>query len=697
MFHPSVRRSDVTEGRKGAPMIGAARKKMKHWKLLSLLLCLALLLGMTCSALAADDKPIKVTGSVSPDGMSEPREVEISIKITNVDNEDLPGSLSLLDPAGNAVTTFGGGGSSRLAKGATITWSGNWQVTEKQLETGKIRYQVKYPVYNKDADAIQLKNYYVDLKITKTEAEPTLSVKRTISPTMAKKGQEIKVIYELENTGRVDIRDIKVKEHKNIASKSQSVETLKMGEKTQVVFEVEMKTKDLTSQGTVTFKGATANKTFTEKVDQATVRYGESKITAQLSANEKLVNIGEVVKLELILANEGNIDYPNVKVTDPVLGEVFTNQELPAGATKLLTKEVTLQESANFDFTVSCVDTTGYEEVIKPAAVSVQAIDPNKKVAITLTAEADRAEIHEEPSIVRFTVTATNTSEMDAENVVITAAGATVYTFDSIRAGQSKHFVRDVSASMAGKYQFVASTKDLLGNTVTFESNIVPISYSAPTPVPTEAPVRTPPPLVLEELPTRAELPKVVDTVQQVAYTLCFVFGGMLAVALLLLIIALIRRGAVKSASNKAMDHLERGTRRDYTLEHSGKDEKNRHAFPTEEEDDLFGIELPDSGETPEEAPADQEEEVQPEPQEEEQQSAPVQPAGDGSYRLNRQSAQPVSAASAREFNRRRSSRAEEAEAIPQPAEEAPAPVVEDVQQAARHARARRAQRSADA
>lgn len=673
---------------------------MKHTKLFSLLLCLALLVGMIPGALA-EDKPIKVTGSVSPDGMSDPREVEISIKITNVDNEDLPGSLSLLDPSGNAVTTFGDGGSSRLAKGSTITWSGNWQVTEKQLETGKIRYQVKYPVYNKDADAIQLKNYYVDLKITKTEAEPTLNVKRTVSPTMAKKGQQIKVIYELENTGRVDIRDIKVKENKNISSKTQSIDTLKIGEKTQVVFETEMKTKDLTSQGTVTFKGATANKTFTEKVDQATVRFGESKITAQLTASEKVVNLGEVVKLELILANEGTIDYPNVKVTDPVLGEVFTNQELPAGSTKLLTKEVTLQESANFDFTVACVDTTGGEEVIKPAAVAVQAIDPNKKVAITLTAAADRAEIHEEPSVVRFTVTATNTSDMDAENVVITAAGTTVYTFDSIRAGQSKHFVRDVSASMAGKYQFVASTKDLLGNTVAFESNIVPISYSAPTPVPTEAPVRTPPPLVLEELPTQAELPEAVDTVQQVAYTLSFVFGGMLALSLLLLIVALIRRGAIKSASNKAMDHLERGSRRDYTQEISGKDEKDRHTFPTEEEDDLFGIDLPDNSGDGESEPA-LADESQAEPEVEEQPAESVEPAGDGSYRLSRQSSQPVSAASAREFNRRRAGRAvaveEEAAEVYQPQEIKPEmPVVEDAQQAARHARARRAQRSIDA
>ncbi|MBQ8536425.1 MAG: hypothetical protein IJ461_03355, partial [Clostridia bacterium] len=643
---------------------------MKHWKLLSLLLCLALVLGLTGSALAAD-VPIKATGSVSPDSMSDPREVTVSIKITNVDNEDLPGSLSLLDPAGYAVTTFGDGGSSRLAKGSTITWSGAWQVTEKQLDAGKIRYQVKYPIYNKDADTIQMKNYYVDLKITKTEAEPALSVKRTISPTMAKKGQTVNVIYELENTGRVDIRDIKVKENKNISSKTQSVENLKVGEKAQVSFEVEMKSKDLTSQGTVTFKGATTSKTYTEKVDKATVRYGESKITAQLTASEKVVNLGEVVKLELILANAGNIDYTNVKVTDPVLGEVFTNQDLPADSTKVLTKEVTLQESANFDFTISAADSTGGEEIIKPAAVAVQAIDPNKKVAITLNAVADRAEIHEEPSVVRFTVTATNTSEVDAENVVITSGESTLYTFDYLRAGQSKHFVRDVSASMAGKFQFTASTKDLLGNTVTFLSNVVPITYAAPTPVPTEAPVRTPPPLVLEEIPTEAGLPEAVDTVQRVAYTLCFVFGGLLVAVLLLLLVAAIRRGVAKSASKKAMDHLERGTRRDYTNEPNEAEGDERHSFPSEDEEDLFGIDLPESSDeeaepeevtqelTEEPAPAADEEPVIPAAEEEPQpqENAAIMPGSDGSYRLSRQASQPIAAASAREFNRRRASR----------------------------------------
>lgn len=659
---------------------------MKRRLLFSLLLAAALVLGLVSCALA-DYVPIKISMSVSPKSMSGPRTVDVSVKITNVGDSDLPGSVSLLDPAGNAVTDFGDGGSTTLSLGASMTWSGTWKVTEKQLNAGKITYQVKYPIYDEEKDRVVLKNKYFSVALTKTAAEPSLSVKRTISPTMAKKGQTVNVIYELENTGSVEIDTVKVKENTSISKKTQTVDTLPVGEKTQITFEATMGTKNLTSQGTVTYKGAGNNKTYTEKLDKAAVTYGESKLSADLKASAATVNIGETVKLELTISNAGNIDYPSVKVTDPVLGEVFTNQELPAGATKVLTKEVTLQNTATFDFTVAAADNAGGEESLKADSVTVQAIDPSKKLSITLNASADRAEIYEEPSVVRFTVTATNTSEVDAKTVTVKSGDTTVYTFDNLKAGQTKHFVRDVSASMAGQYQFVANTKDLLGNAVSFESNVVRIAYSAPTPAPTEAPVRTPPPLQLDPPPTTDGLPQAVGTVQHVAYTLCFVLGAFLLLTLALIGAALIRRAAAKHASDAAMDHLERGTRRDYTVEPDEADGEERHTFPSGEEDDLFDIELPDEAEphqeaeegedgdrgessektlTPageggdEQAPSETAQDKAAEPAAEEEappeERAAIVSSGDGSYRLSRQSSQPA-VASAQEFSRRRASR----------------------------------------
>lgn len=640
---------------------------MKRRLLLTCLVCLVMVLGMAFAS-AADELPIKVAMSVNPKSMPAPQTVEVAIKITNVADEDLPGAVSLLDPAGNAVTSFGDGGSTTLAKGASITWTGTWDVTEKQLEAGKIRYQVKYPAYSEDGSTIEMKNLYFTYTITRTASEPELSVKRTISPTMAKKGQTVTVIYELENTGGAALKDIKLKEHKNISTKTQSVGKLAIGEKTQITFEAKMGSKDITSQATITYKAEGSSKSYSEKVEEKKISYGESKLYATLAASAKTVSVGENVTLQLTLTNEGNIDYANVKVTDPVLGEVFTNQELPAGATKVLTKEVTLQNTATYDFMVVFSDNAGGEESIKADTVTVQAIDPSKKLNITLNAVSDRMEIYEEPSVLRFTVTATNTSEVDAEDVVIKAGDTTLYTFDTLKAGQSKHFVRDVSASMAGKFQFTAFTKDLLGNDVSFESNVLAITFAVPTVEPTVVPVVTPALPDLEPLPTSDGLPAVVSTVQQAAYVLCYILGAFLLLALLLLLVASMRRLAAKRASNAAMDHLDRGSRRDYTAE----PEKNadRHTFPSEGEDDLFAVELDGTAEDEPEAESSQKstaEEPAEEPAAEEpaetdpavkeeqepEKNAAMVSGSDGSYRLSKEEAQPV-AASAREFNRRR-------------------------------------------
>lgn len=81
---------------------------------------------------------------------------------------------------------------------------------------------------------------------------------------------------------------------------------------------------------------------------------------------------------------------------------------------------------------------------------------------------------------------------------------------------------------MAGQYQFTATCKNLLQEDVTFQSNIIPIQYAMPTPVPTEAPIVTPPQPEYVETPTTDGLPEYVDSIQQaldVVWTVCAVLA----------------------------------------------------------------------------------------------------------------------------------------------------------------------------
>jgi hypothetical protein len=117
---------------------------------------------------------------------------------------------------------------------------------------------------------------------------------------------------------------------------------------------------------------------------------------------------------------------------------------------------------------------------------------------------------------------------------------------------------------MAGTYQFTASCKDILGQTLNFTSNAIQIGYAEPTPVPTEAPLVTPPAPATEPLPTDQPEPEWLDQAESIAGIAKWILAGIGGLLLLLLLIGAVRRGKSRSDSKKAMDHLEGATYRDY-------------------------------------------------------------------------------------------------------------------------------------
>ena len=77
----------------------------KHW---FLALAAALLLVLFCgaAALAADD-PLTVSMALETNKFTEPKEITVSISVTNVGESDLPGPVTLYYPSGKQVDEFG--------------------------------------------------------------------------------------------------------------------------------------------------------------------------------------------------------------------------------------------------------------------------------------------------------------------------------------------------------------------------------------------------------------------------------------------------------------------------------------------------------------------------------------------------------------------------------------------------------------
>lgn len=531
---------------------------MKKRLILCLAVMLALTLGMFVSARATEDN-LKVSMELSETTLTEPKEVTVTIQVTNSGETDMPGPVTLYYPNGKQVEEFG---SPTLAVGTSKTWSGTWAVTQSQLEAGKLTFKLKYSLINDAGEMVnKTVNFYRELNYTGAVA--SVEINRTITPTTAREGQEVSITYDVVNTGNVDVTDVSIKENSSISSTKGTIATVPAGEKASYTFTTTMKKKDLTSSATITYKAG--GKTFTEKKEEASIKYGEVKLTASLSADKKGGTPGESVKLTLTLKNSGNVDYTNVAVTDAVLGEVFTGLTVPAGKTVTQEKEIIIDETADYQFTVTGADASGATVETATDRLSVQALDPAQKITLTVEAEADRTTVYTLPGTVKFVVKVTNNSTVEVKDVTVSASGVQLYSFPSILAGETRDFTRDVSVSMGGQYRFDASVKNQLSETETFQSNIIQIAYAQPTAAPTEAPIVTPPMPVYEDMPTSDGLPSYVGSVQRVLNALYWVFMCLAAVSLILLAVGVIRRIQAGVASSKAQDHLERGSYRDYT------------------------------------------------------------------------------------------------------------------------------------
>lgn len=63
-------------------------------------------------------------------------------------------------------------------------------------------------------------------------------------------------------------------------------------------------------------------------------------------------------------------------MTDPSLGDVFTNQQLKAGESLTLEKEITVPATAEYQFTVTATDEGGSEMSVVTEPLTVTAVAP---------------------------------------------------------------------------------------------------------------------------------------------------------------------------------------------------------------------------------------------------------------------------------------------------------------------------------
>ena len=567
---------------------------MKKRLLPALLLCLALVL---IAAAAAADSVLDIKADI-PGGntFTGPEEITMTVEVSNAGDEEMPGPVKLYYPDKKQVEEFG---APVLAAGSSRSWEGTWTLTQEELEAGYVEFYVSYAAKDPESGEVTTKAKAFRYPIVYSGAEPELEIKRTILPAVAQKNQEVSVIYEIANVGAADVSNVTLKENASVSSTAGAIKSIAAGETAKYVFTAKMGTKDLTSEATVSYKAG--GKSYTTKVEPQTIKYGTMDLTATLTADKKGGAPGDTVKLTLKLKNSGKTDITGVDVKDELLGTVFTGETVRAGETLTLEKDMTITETADLQFIVSAAGAEGAALETATGRVHVVATDPTKQIVLSVEASADRNEVYKIPGgVVRFTITVRNESAVEVRNITVKAVEREVYFFDSIPSGESRSVTRDMEITMAGVFQFTASTKDELGQTVSFASNTLPIAYAPPTPVPTEAPLVTPPAPATQPIPQATDAPAWIRQTEEAADTAKWILGGVAAVLGALLLVGAVRRGHSKAQSNKAMDHLDGANYRDYSAAPRGR---RRNEVVSGEEERAAAEAEAAAAETAEEAP----------------------------------------------------------------------------------------------
>lgn len=529
------------------------------------LIMLVVLLGALLFALPAyADDMINFSLSVEPSSLSAPGPVTVSLRVVNEGDADMTEPVLVFDPDGKIVTSFGDGGQAIIKKGDFVTAQHTYNVTQAQLDAGKLDYTLSYNQINAEGQ-VMVQTVLKSAALTYTGTHVELTFNRTIDPEVVRNGKNVTVQYELYNAGNVEIKNIRVRENSSLSRTAQTLASLAPGARETIKFTATMGSQDLTSEGKITYKAG--EESYSEDLPAVTIAKATPGLELDdiLTADKTSIENGETVTLTLTIKNGGNITYSNISVTDQKYGEIFTNLTLGPGETLVREKQFTLTESTAFKYSVVLPDNTGTTNTVTSNEVKVSVYDPAQVLHLNVMASASTDTIARIPAAVDFTVTLTNNSSFAAKDITLSHGAVNFYRIDTLAPSESVTVTRSFSVSQAGKFRFTASAKDALNNTVSFDSNELRIAYAAPTSAPTVQPTTVIKPLVTVTVaPLEVLEPVALQTRDLLRYA-AMVLGGLFGITFVLFAISSIVRGKRRSASEKAYDHMDLGGKRDYT------------------------------------------------------------------------------------------------------------------------------------
>lgn len=539
----------------------------------------ALLCLLAPLAMAEGFNPLRISTQAEPQTLTGPQSVTVTIKIVNSGEGEMPDPISIMDPNGTQVASWGS-----LAIGQSQSWQGTWNVTQDQIDAGRLRYSVSYTTYDDEGNAVPTTST-ASVTVQKESAAPGLTASYSISPTVAQKGQDVKLTYTLSNTGNVDLTHVRIT-NTGIGQKNINIASLSVGEKITKEYTFKMGDKNLTSNPKVTYQAKDSDTVLTyAKMAKKTIEVAEGGLEVELKsdAGTEAAKPGDKVTLTLTLKNTSNLTYSNLAVEDDTLGEIEKDFEVKPGETKEITTEIIASNAGDYQFKVTGASSSGTDLEVSSNEVSVEMLDMANVVNLEVKADTETLVMYSEPAVVRFAVTVKNVGSVEGKNLKVLCGKTQIATIDSLAPGAEKTIVKDLAASVAGTFQFSVVTPEVAASgdtaaqsSITYESNTLRIAYQEPTaPPPTKIPAPKTPVPTTAPIPTVEPVKPTDEVDMSIGFILLCAFAVLLVLALVGVLV-LIVAGKKKRPSALVIDSYERATARDYML-----DERSRRRGET--------------------------------------------------------------------------------------------------------------------
>lgn len=267
-----------------------------------------------------------------------------------------------------------------------------------------------------------------------TPDAPQVTFTRTMDKTSVAAGGTVNIIYNVKNTGLVDITDLVVTDEGIGTSMSLTQSSLKAGSTTALPYSYTVDA-DFTSKPVLTYKAG--GKTYTANCPAKTVALKIVQLDAVLRAiTPDVAKSGDEVTLVCDLVNTGNMKLTSIVISEATLGnKLFTAASLEKDATMQFSKKIMLTQTTKFQYVITAKDDAGHTYTTKSNELEVIVESGSDQYNIEIMASPDAIQLAE-PGKVSFEITITNKGTEPVSNVsVLDQNGLVLKAFETLATG----------------------------------------------------------------------------------------------------------------------------------------------------------------------------------------------------------------------------------------------------------------------